>query len=370
MRAGRPQGLGPVTILGLSDRDPLQSVDLQDLHMSYLATPPNTPVRGTTFTSFPDDMPRYVPGYSRYKRRRVGSGSAALRRRGRSYTQTRRRSRTGTGVTAQHDTRVVYRKSRMPRYKRRRWARFCKKVNAALFKTVGTDTTLFNDALVVQTAADSAQQVIAEVALYGLAGSADLSTGRAGFRDVYTVVNNDPGNITSKFHFVSGVLDVTMKAATANTEPVEVDIYEVYCYGDTGQGSFNQALTDGDSNTPVILAGNTSITMSVRGATPFDIPQGISMARGTIVKKTKYLLPAGQAATYQVRDPKNHVVDKQWVVKQFNQVEYAWKKCTKVLYFVIKPVVGTTTQQTLNIGCTRKYSYKVIEQSTDADAVL
>ena len=75
--------------------------------------------------------------------------AARSARMARSRTRVTNRTRTqgnvsGIGVTTQRDSRFVYAKRRMPRYRRNRWKRFGRKVNAIAEKELGSRTVVRN----------------------------------------------------------------------------------------------------------------------------------------------------------------------------------------------------------------------------------
>ena len=70
--------------------------------------------------------------------RRARGASQTLRRQG-------RRSTAGILGGTNADMRSVYRRKRMPKYKKRNWVRFVKKVHAVADKDLGLRTVLIND---------------------------------------------------------------------------------------------------------------------------------------------------------------------------------------------------------------------------------
>jgi len=76
---------------------------------------------------------------------RLGFGMRQRNARSATFTMNRRkRINSGGGVTTQHDKRFVYAKKRQPRFKRKRWGRFVKKVHAVAEKDYGTRTVVMN----------------------------------------------------------------------------------------------------------------------------------------------------------------------------------------------------------------------------------
>lgn len=308
------------------------------------------------------------------------TGAHVAQRALRAYRGRRNTGRSGQGVTEQYDRKSIYRKKRMPRRKRKRWAAFSKKVHAASEKDLGTKTVLFNDQkdYVISGVNVPGKQAVFHLALYPVnhGGSSPEYT------DLNTIAGKDVevGN-SGKFLFKSGVLDVTLQNDSQEDdgagEPgaamgIELDVYEL-TFGrsfETVDGSkgpedlWTQAFAD----TPLIGTAANNISINSRGATPWDCPQGLGQWRCTIVKKTKYFLPPRNTMTYQMRDPKRHVFDKQWLLDQ-GGVNAPGK--TKFLMFVAKALPAHTSglgvRLRCRVGVTRKYCYKHKLDSSDAD---
>lgn len=314
-----------------------------------------------------------------YNRMRGSRASAIAAARGRSFTGTqRRRVRTGQGVTDQFDRRVIYRKRSMPRYKKRRWRSFVKKVHAASEKSLGTRTVVFNDKLISSglNILSNATQVVQELALY------PFQCSRAHEKDINKILNNDNSvSTTGKFLFQSGVLDLTFQNTSFKNEAnpssrgdphVEVDVYEIVAGREFDSLPVGSGLTEifinADGDTPLINAGS-SISIADRGVTPFDLPSALSEFRVKILKKTKYTLSPLQSVTYQMRDPRRHVID-----KQLQNMQSANKRgLTRFLFILTKPLPNSVPSDTapdvyqIELGVTRKYMYKINEREGEAD---
>jgi len=297
-----------------------------------------------------------------------------------SYTETDRKKKNsgGAGVTTQYDRKTVYAKKTMPRYKKRSWGAFVKKVKASLLKDVGTKTVVFNDAL-VQTITNNTQ-IWASCCLYGKNGAASTTTA-AGHNDLLKIFDKDPdlsvgGANTAVAQFFSGVIDITMANNSFYTEGVatndnlslEVDVYELVFTKDGIDASrISQLIDDAQTVTPTIAGSGTEVALVQRGVTPWDLPD--MLAKGTrILKKTKYMLSRGQVATYQYRDPKNYSVwsDVVWD----NDANFAMKWKTRgfiILFRGVPTLTPAAVTKRLDVGVTRKYGYKILSKNTDAD---
>lgn len=294
-----------------------------------------------------------------------------------SFSSTRSSVMPNNVVTRQHDFQGQYRYKRMPRYKRRSWGKFVKKVAAVQLKQAGLKTVVFNSRSTVSTT--PGYQNVFCLGLYGVNGTIDGGNANRvhGWNDIYRIFKNDPdivqsgvspGNIpvSGKLQFGSGVLDFTLRNLDAGIE-AEVDIYYGYFYKDDDAA---QAKADTNpirryeyATADVIRAGNSATNISERGNTLFDKPAGISECGYHITKKVKMLLAPGQSTFIQHRDPKNHMID--WT--NVKDVGYAKRKLTFGIWIVFKPSVTASDDavSTLSIGVTRKYSYALVEDNVD-----
>lgn len=272
----------------------------------------------------------------------------------------------GVGVTTQYDKKTVYYKKRMPYRKKMAWRRFSRKVNAVIEKQMGTRTVVFNNP--TQSVNAVGQQATLTIGFFCTGGLADgVLQNYCGLRDLYTLANNDPINRTGKLKFKSGVLDVTFQAANDNPVGLELDVYEFVFNGKEAPfTNVNDIFTQAAAITGPISGAGNSLSIVDRGVTPFDLPEAFSIGHFSIKKKTKYLLPPGNTATYQIRDPRMKVWNKEDLLDD-NGTFAGSKKGATVLYAIFKPVVSPGLSVTLNAGVTRKYSYYINESSADLD---
>lgn len=307
-----------------------------------------------------------------------------------AYTATRTQSRakyasSGQGVTSQYDRKLIYRKKRMPKRKKLNWKRFKQKVLAVSTKSLGT-TTIVRNSLIQQTknlipGEDVTQNRIV-YALY------PVKSTNAELDDVNQITGDSRLKPSSKIIFQSGVLDMTIRpqtllagsGSTGNPSnlSVEIDIYEISMRSATGQSGEATDLADafdkGHVDTGTVPGFVSQLAQNTRGWTPFDCPEALSQYKIKIWKKTKYFLSSEQTLTYQVRDPKTHLFTKDSVPSASSA---NWPGVTRWLYIAWKPIPGynyvaapNNDNIRLNIGCTRKYMYKINEDSTDYDAVV
>lgn len=311
-----------------------------------------------------------------------------------SLTETKQKARgkSGQGVTSQHDRRVIYKHRRMPTYKKKTWRKFVKRVRAVTGAQLGIRSIVKNSAALAQTAngAFSNDQVYTTCCLYGLRGASGtpLVDTPNGYSDLKQIVSNDTTiPITGKVMFTSGILDVTYTNETQEiisvpvgegetqqireSVPIELDIYEVWMYKDKhGYYDIDSAIADASNTTPAIAgAGYSTLELTDRGATPWDFPQAIQNLGMKIIKKTKFFLGYRQSCTYQIRDPRNHIIDVMQLRDDSFSNSFAWKKVTKGLIAVARKVPNSSAVGvSLQVGMTRKYSYRLLEQNGDKHA--
>lgn len=278
-----------------------------------------------------------------------------------SYTSTRQRpgKNSGGGVTAQYDRSLQYRYKRMPRAKRGRIRRFARSVNRVIDRALATQTILRNSSL-SGSWTDGVQQVFA-VTVYGWSGVNDSLNAGADDMDAISlsVFASQP---SKKIRFMNCHVDATYQN-TGSTNS-EVDVYEYYWKAAETQQNLVSSWDDAASETPTIAG--TALTRNTRGATPFEFPMLCRQMK--ILKKTKYLVPVGQAFTYQMRDRKNRVLTNDDVVDYQSFAKRGW---TKGFFFVCKSTVGDTEGDgACKIGVSRTYRFSTIESSLYGDGVI
>lgn len=296
-----------------------------------------------------------------------------------SYTKfSKKKTGAQNTVTAQYDTTLQYRKKRMPRYKKRGWINFSRKVNAVLTKAHGTKTVVMNQTCSQVIDQLGLNQITLGCHLYGKAGRwrSVGPNAEVGLNDLYQVVKDRPDD-NRKYHFCSGVIDITARNISANSD-LEVDLY-VVTYGEDVQDmrNFQDLVIAAESETSTTQPQFSALTLSGRGVTLFDLPVLIKSCKMKILSKRKYFLPVGSTFTYQYRDAKNHVIP-QSRIKEFEdnaaiesnegQNSYIYPYLTKSVIMVAKKTIGSPTDAgELIVGCTRKYSYKDVASTLDED---
>lgn len=283
-------------------------------------------------------------------------------------------------VTQQRDYSTPYVKKRMPRYKRKQWVSFTKKVFACSLKNAGLKTVLFNSRLTSIT--NAGYQAYFAIALYGNKGNDDNGTTQIGYNDLNRIFRNDPQiahstgtpslPLNGQLNFASAVLDVTLR--NLGELDSEVDVYFCYHWKDTentnpagaNTADLYKDLKDGGYNQEIAV-GNGLVTLEARGATPFDVGYALSATGLKIMKKQKFLMPPGRSVFLQHRIPRNF----QFEWNNLNKKGYGLRRLTYEVLVVHKPSVTNNDSAISTIACgvTRKYSYTLTNWNQDENAL-
>lgn len=344
---------------------------------------------------------------ARYRNRfyfNVGSRNRVMTRRRQAYgrsrsqlmSRTKKRVSSNKGVTTQRDSRLIYAKKRMSRIQRKRWTGFKRKVNAVAEKDFGSQTVVFNQGMSAFSRSANSQ-IAFDIGLYTGVSTNNTHNDMRKIGEWVTLASTDALSgldvqSSSKVLFQSGILDFTLRndsyllgaagpVQTAECK-LEVDIYEVSLKseGEDGTAHYNDIVamlnnnwikTDsiGGAGLPV-----QEIAMGFRGVTPWDCTYSLSRFGIKIWRKTKYTINVNDQITYQIRDPRRHSI-------QFDKIHHPngfnLPGISKFLIIIgklapgltIGTEVGTYTQS-MNLGMTRKYMFKVENWSEDRTAYL
>lgn len=286
------------------------------------------------------------------------------------------RNVSGVGVTVQRDRAVTYRRRRAPRRLRRRMRRSMRSFKSKILKMKGTRQAMNNSVYTVSSVAS--QQSVCTWVLYGGRVDGAVSTAvQRGYDDMNDIRRKDfllgdatgdaqfrwaPGDV--KWFVKTAVMDLTIQNTTAAQFALELDVYEFTCgifQNDAGD-SVEAALAyyNQDTYIPGGAANWTTIDLTDRGATPFELGPAMQKIRMKILKKTKYFIPYGDTVTYQIRDTR---------IRTFTHAVYRNNACTtkhtRGVMIIAKPVVASGDQiGTYQVGCTRKYKYVVDSSAT------
>lgn len=293
-------------------------------------------------------------------------------------TRTRNRVRSGGGVTTQYDKKNIYRRRNMPYRKKRRWRRFVKKVLSVSEKDLGSRTVVRNNLVQTDFDLNLTNQERQAATVVGLYPNEDA--GLAAMNDMRQLRNDSDIGTTGKMIFHSGIFDMTVSNTSYREEgsinrniKLEVDVYEITAGREFTVPGLARTLfgvfDEGSNATATIPGRTTALTRNDRGWSPWDFPSAISQYRLRILKKTKYIIGEGETFTYQIRDPKRHVIDRQSLSLDGQNIP----GMTRFVYLLWKPVAGLEYTDTipdtaqLSCGVTRKYLYKVNQSTQDYD---
>lgn len=253
----------------------------------------------------------------------------------------------GAGVTNQLDKSVQFVSKKRNGSKGK-----MRKLQSQALALLPKQTLLRNSSITAVTSLVGAQQVLF-MNLYSNYGEVDASVGDCGTRDLYsmfTAMSSAPSEI---FHFLNARLDATV--TNTSLEPTEYDVYEYKWRGDPiNVASMFAFSTIAASQANAI--GSGAVTFQTRGATPFQF--GLFTKSVQILKKTKYLIDAGQAFTYVMNDYRNHVITAQDVLSDSAATSFPYKGLTCGIMLVCKSQIGNSDSTNTSIGCTRTYTFK------------
>ena len=290
------------------------------------------------------------------------------------------------GATAENPRKQTYQFKRGPVSRKKKWQSFVRKVKAATENSYGTLVQFFE----AQTRCTSLlnnidypnmkKQLWAAFHLYGSAGQTSLSnTNESGTCDLFeikaaiaggtgtlgTVVNNYKITNTAKFNYTLGVMDLTIVNNTlpesfvnSISDMVELDVYEISYR--TGYSEdmihFGDIINSGFNDTLPINYNQYKLDLEQRGISLYDLPATIRIGKIKILKKTKYLIRAGEAVTYQVRHSKKFTM----TPRQFDTNDFRHRE-TRTVLVVGRPVENSfpLADVKVDINCSRVYHYNV-----------
>lgn len=238
-----------------------------------------------------------VAAYSRYNQ---------LKDKNSVWAKTRRRPTfSGGEVTAQRDSKVQYVRKRMPRFKKRPWIKFVKKVDwiSNHRQTHFTHISHFEYSTV---SAPGGQYIAPEQVHYGFYGNAvrrnntiDRWLGEQGL--------NTTALRKGKKFFISSICDdYTVK--NGGSTDAEVDVFELVCTQDMRFSIGTGLPVDYPSMEQILdeLAADDKTfgsSLSVLGVNPFTVPSW--SRRFKVIRKIKHFLTPGAFFTHQVRTSKD-----------------------------------------------------------------
>lgn len=287
-----------------------------------------------------------------------------------------KRNETGF-VTNQYDVKTLYRKKRMPRFRKRRWLKFKRRVLSAT-NAQGAKQCLVFRRVLAPTVSVNAQSVISAM-LYGYSRSTVATSGTdVGCKDLQdiwdawenTAAAGDSG-VPGKINFTSAVLDIELGNVGGDgyANSLTVDVYHVRCKKRPIEDSvdfmrgfaelFDAGLNAG--NMPNMSSNNTiQLDDAQSGITPFCNPKFCRYVDILSVKKV--LLSVGQNTHFQLRLSKDKVYSHTYTEASDTALYPGW---TEGYLFIVQGVTAlgqfsAPVQYVMN--ATRTYHFRVDEQ--------
>lgn len=273
----------------------------------------------------------------------------------RSMTKTRttKPQAANFSMTTQHDSRLVYKKRRMPRRKRRVWRNFKRKAQY-ISNTQNPRNTIVKTNYITGSCSVN-QQMVVTLSLYpGYNGS---DNALEDIRDCQTLANQTNAESeaqTTNMFFRSGFMEATIVNTKGTT--VYCDAYWCYAKKDAiitpqtilsnGFKTTTQAV-DGD-NLPNAVGVGTAVTENTLGITPFQSSEFCQ--HFSIWKKTRYILGTGNTVQLEWRDPKNRFLnpDSKFISGDWTVLK-GWTKTWVLIFYTVPSKVDTTTYKSLNL---------------------
>lgn len=284
----------------------------------------------------------------------------------RAYTK--RSSSGSTAVTQQHDFRQQYRRKAMPRYKKRRWVKFVKRVQAVDFASHASNFVVRgykspNIDVNPTNVANRGAQNITAVGLYGCKTEQSDATIVGDVYDIFTEWANSANNVESqKLCFTSAVSDIYVTNIGVGT--MILDVYHCICKKDmpvvNGLNLFDTSIYQ---NFPADKTGEAALDSGQAGVSPFQLPYVTTYFK--IMDKKKYIISAGQVVTWQQRDPKNRIFGGSQF--DFKYAPLSAKAGLTHIWLMVAtgPELCTQTKVSYTVSQTRNYTFKVLDNSQE-----
>lgn len=244
------------------------------------------------------------------------------------------RQRMDAPMTSQRDTRLMYKKKNMPRYKKKAWKSFKRKVTAVQIANTNLQVAVEQQVCVLPALQN--QSSCQFHGLYGIAGnggSFGTSTtgppGQGQVNDISKIFNaRYAGPRYRKMLFASACMDVHVKGTGASSFILEVyeivarkDFTALSSAYDTVEEIYNNSFAD------VAAVGAIQATGSSLGTTPFNAKTFCQFFK--ITKKYRVQGSPGETISFQMRDPRNHFIDGAHLLNP----QVMWKKGLLQGYF-------------------------------------
>jgi len=261
------------------------------------------------------DIRRYMRPLGRFGAA-AAVGYNAYKKYSNSKVKKQKTTHTGSSVTQQRDSKVQYVRKRMPRWKKRPWVKFVKKVDW-ISNHRQTHFTLCRHFTYASTSVANAQNIACEQVHFGFYGNSTRINNQIDdwlFNQGLTTTALRKGK---KFFISSLTDDYTVK--NSGTTDAEVDVYELICIRDL---HYSVGTTSGDYPTmEEILAEllsddktGTVAGLSTIGVNPFNVASFSRVFK--VLKKIKHFLTPGAFFTHQVRTSKDKMYSCDTIIPQ------------------------------------------------------
>jgi len=248
----------------------------------------------------------------------------------------------------------------MPRFRRKRWGSFKKRVKAVIGSTVASKYTVFVQSVTIASVANKQASSSCHTVM-GLNGAVnqtdDVSSLFLAAFNAGLLQTQRSGRIV-----VTGWLCET-QVYNAGSNAAWVDMYYWRCKRrvSTVLPNFSTVWSNAlaDMSGVIVPAGGSTLDVADYGVTPF---QGPELAKSVqIWKKTRALLPVAGVIQVETRSGKNYMRD--WT----NDEEYSMDTCTEGVFFVVYGVPGANLNAdatTVKFSVNKNYTWKVVENAS------
>lgn len=249
-----------------------------------------------------------------------GAYKIARRLRTRTRTRVMGGARGPAPMTSQHDSRLVYRKKTMPRYKKKKWVSFKKKVTAVEYSNRNLQNVSMIQTMYCNANTDRCSFTSAMI--YGINGQTGGTgapppggaSGTGSMDDMYDVlVNKYAAGGTAmngrKFLFGSAVMDV--HATNVSENALILEVYEI-----EAKKTYTPATVAYDGPEDLFIQGfvdyspmaNTPLVPSALrlGTTPFNCK--LFCQYFTVKTKRRLQVSPGEVVSFQIRDSTNRFI--------------------------------------------------------------
>lgn len=241
---------------------------------------------------------------------RAATNVALSAYRGYSKTKTHTKSKDAQAfISGQHDSWMLYRRKSRPKYQRKRWKSFKRKVQWVNAQQKPR-SSIVNTHLALPTCTNN-QQAVYWVPMYsGFSSVGDPNQDLKLITDVaMESTDNNVRKAGALVNLQSALLESTIYSG--HTVPVYVDVYYMIAkrsgidFGKFYNDGLEMADTAGDADENKTLLIGSECNYNTLGITPF---QSTAICRNfTILKKRRILLTPGGTIQLKWSDPKNHI---------------------------------------------------------------